>query len=63
MTKETAVKKGIIDCDVHVYPKSREELNKYLPQPWQDWYRPLSRAYGNIQGNRKDAAPPGGGGA
>ncbi|WP_274651330.1 amidohydrolase family protein [Paenibacillus humicola] len=61
--KEAKVKQGIIDCDVHVYPKSRDELNLYLPQPWRDWYRPLSRAYGNIQGNRKDATPPGGGGA
>lgn len=55
--------KEIIDCDVHVFPKSRAELNEYLPQPWRDRYRPLNRAYGNIQGNRADAAPPGGGGA
>jgi predicted TIM-barrel fold metal-dependent hydrolase len=56
-------KKGIIDCDVHVYFKSREELNRYLPEPWRSRYHPLNRAYGNVQGNRVDASPPGGGGA
>jgi predicted TIM-barrel fold metal-dependent hydrolase len=54
-------KKGIIDCDVHVYLKSREELNKYLPDPWKERYKPLARAYASIQGQRQDAKPPNGG--
>ncbi|TVY08382.1 amidohydrolase [Paenibacillus cremeus] len=26
---------GIIDCDVHVYPRNAEEIKQYLAQPWK----------------------------
>ncbi|TDF95205.1 amidohydrolase family protein [Paenibacillus piri] len=26
---------GIIDCDVHVYPRNAEEIRRYLTQPWK----------------------------
>ena len=35
----------IIDCDVHVYPRDPEELQKYLPLPWKHWYRGESRPF------------------
>jgi predicted TIM-barrel fold metal-dependent hydrolase len=56
-------KAGLIDCDVHVYPKSADELRKYMPQPWRDRYRPLTRGFYEMpsHGNRLDSIPPDGG--
>ncbi|MCU6796538.1 amidohydrolase [Paenibacillus sp. WQ 127069] len=57
-------KQGIVDCDVHVYPKHADELKQYMPQPWRDRYKPGGRGfYENPgHGSRLDAIPPGGGG-
>ena len=55
----------IIDCDVHVYPRDPEELQKYLPLPWKHWYRgesrPFYQAKPPLHGSRQDAFAPGGG--
>ena len=55
----------IIDCDVHVYPRDPEELQKYLPLPWKHWYRgesrPFYQAKPPLHGSRQDAFTPGGG--
>ncbi|MCR8635144.1 MULTISPECIES: amidohydrolase family protein [Paenibacillus] len=59
-------KKGIIDCDVHVYPKSSDELRSYMQEPWRSRNLPSGRGgfYENpVHGVRLDAKPPGGGGA
>ncbi|TDF92576.1 amidohydrolase family protein [Paenibacillus piri] len=56
-------KPGIIDCDVHPYPKSKDEIKAYLEQPWKDRYNGSGRGfYGNpVHGERLDSSPPGGG--
>jgi uncharacterized protein len=56
---------GIIDCDVHTFPTSIEEIKARLPQPWRDRYGGGGRGFfGNpAHGNRLDARPPSGGGA
>ncbi|MCY4483515.1 MAG: amidohydrolase family protein [Spirochaetaceae bacterium] len=55
----------IVDCDVHVYPRDPEELQKYLPLPWKHWYRGESRPFYQskppLHGSRQDAFAPGGG--
>ncbi|TBL79349.1 amidohydrolase family protein [Paenibacillus thalictri] len=57
-------KSGIIDCDVHVYPKSMEELKRYMQEPWRDRHKPMGRGFyeNPVHGSRLDAKPPGGGG-
>ena len=56
---------AIIDCDVHVYPRDPEELQRYLPLPWKHWYRGESRPFYQhmppLHGSRQDAFPPDGG--
>lgn len=56
---------GIIDCDVHTFPTSIDEIKARLPQPWRDRYGGGGRGFfGNpVHGNRLDARPPSGGGA
>ena len=58
-------REAIIDCDVHVYPRDPEELQRYLPLPWKHWYRGESRPFYQhkppLHGSRQDAFPPGGG--
>jgi predicted TIM-barrel fold metal-dependent hydrolase len=56
---------GIIDCDVHTFPTSIDEIKARLPQPWRDRYSGGGRGFfGNpVHGNRLDARPPSGGGA
>jgi len=55
----------IVDCDVHVYPKSNDEINKRLPKPWRGSYhgesRPFNATGGFVLKGRDDAIPPGGG--
>ncbi|RAP75733.1 amidohydrolase family protein [Paenibacillus montanisoli] len=54
---------GIIDCDVHPYPKNAGEIRSYLKQPWRERYNGGGRGfYGNpVHGDRLDARPPQGG--
>jgi uncharacterized protein len=56
---------GIIDCDVHTFPTSIDEIKARLPRPWRDRYGGGGRGFfGNpVHGNRLDARPPSGGGA
>lgn len=57
-TNEDKAKNRIIDCDVHVFPASDEEIKKFLPQPWKDRYHKLGRTYNHpISANRHDALP------
>lgn len=54
---------GIIDCDVHPYPRNTEEIRSYMQQPWRGRYNGGGRGfYGNpVHGDRLDARPPQGG--
>ena len=56
----------IIDCDVHVYPKSNDEINRRLGRAWRGDYQGLSRPFYNsrprVMGPRGDTFPPNGGG-
>ena len=54
---------GIVDCDVHVYPRSNDEIKGRLPMPWRDRYGGGGRGFfGNpVHGSRLDSAPPAGG--
>lgn len=63
MTDISGVREGLVDCDVHVYPHSLDELREYLPMPWRDRYRGGGRGFfGNpVHGSRQDARPPSGG--
>ncbi len=54
----------MIDADVHVYPRSAEELRQYVAEPWRsrNWGQMTGRgAYNAPGGNRLDSVPPGGG--
>lgn len=55
-------KTGIIDCDVHPYPKNKEEIQSYMKQPWRERFNSGGRGhYGNpVHGDRQDAKPPAG---
>ncbi len=59
----TPARQGIVDCDVHVYPRSADEIKQYLPMPWRDRYGGGGRGFfGNpVHGSRLDSTPPGGG--
>lgn len=54
---------GIIDCDVHVFPKTLEEVKQHMEQPFRARWNGGGRGFfGNpIQGNRTDTNPPSGG--
>ncbi len=54
---------GIIDCDVHVFPRSLDEFRQYLPMPWRDRYSGGGRGFFSnpIHGSRLDAKTPDGG--
>ncbi len=60
---EKVQRTGIVDCDVHVFPRSTDELRSYMPMPWRDQYKGGGRGlYGNpVHGSRLDSDPPGGG--
>ncbi len=57
------VRAGLVDCDVHVFPRSTDELKEYLPMPWRDRYSGGGRGFfGNpVHGSRMDSTPPSGG--
>lgn len=64
-----AVPVQLIDCDVHVEPKSRDELLSYLAEPWRSRNQRADRFQSGVslylppRSNRKrmDAFPPSGG--
>ncbi|TVY08836.1 amidohydrolase family protein [Paenibacillus cremeus] len=58
-----ARKQGIIDCDVHPYPTSIDEIKHYLEQPWKERYSGAGRGmYNNpVNNGRMDARTPSGG--
>src|SRR5262245_5903676 len=33
---ETTARQGLVDCDVHVFPRSTDEIKAYLQMPWRD---------------------------
>ena len=55
-------REGIIDSDVHVFPKNIDEIRAYMQPPFRNQYRGGGRGFfGNpIQGGRIDARPPDG---
>ncbi|WP_238392278.1 amidohydrolase family protein [Paenibacillus antri] len=57
--------RAIIDCDVHPYPKSVDEIRSYMQEPWKSRYRGSGRGFFDnpVHGMRLDATPPNGGGA
>lgn len=61
--QQKAVKKGIIDCDVHVVPADKDEIKSRLKQPFYDAYRFKGRGIfeNPFPVVRPDAIPPGGG--
>ncbi|NBD24711.1 amidohydrolase family protein [Paenibacillus glycinis] len=61
--EQKSARTGIIDCDVHPYPRNTEEIRSYMKQPWRDRYNGGGRGFfGNpVQGDRVDARPPQGG--
>ena len=54
---------GIVDCDVHVYPRNLDDIKAHLAMPWRDRYNGGGRGFfGNpVHGNRLDSVPPRGG--
>jgi len=56
-------REGIVDCDVHVFPRSLDEIKAFMDEPWRSRFSGGGRGfYGNpIHGNRQDAKPPSGG--
>ena len=62
MVTAPAVRTGIIDCDVHVFPRSQDEIRAYMAMPWRDRFKGGGRGFfGNpVHGNRLDANPPSG---
>src|SRR5918997_7184119 len=63
IAKTGATRVGIVDCDVHVYPRSNDEIKERLSMPWRDRYGGGGRGFfGNpVHGSRLDSTPPGGG--
>ena len=59
-TTATPARTGIVDCDVHVYPRSNDEIKGRLPMPWRDRYGGGGRGFfGNpVHGSRLDSTPP-----
>jgi hypothetical protein len=55
-------KLGIVDCDVHVFPTSIDEIKKYMTEPFKSRHKGGGRGfYGNpAHGNRLDAVSPSG---
>ncbi|WP_274650897.1 amidohydrolase family protein [Paenibacillus humicola] len=60
---KTAARTGIIDCDVHPYPRNAAEIRSYMTMPWRERYNGGGRGfYGNpVHGDRLDARPSQGG--
>lgn len=52
---------GIIDTDVHPYPRNPMDIKAYMPSQWRDQYRAMGRAFYDAPGSRLDSFPPGGG--
>jgi predicted TIM-barrel fold metal-dependent hydrolase len=61
-TTASVRRQGLVDCDVHVFPKSMDEIRSYMSMPWRDRFRGGGRGFfGNpVHGNRQDAKPPSG---
>ena len=53
---------GIIDCDVHVFPKDLEEVRAFMSMPFSERLKGGGRGFfGNpVHGNRMDAKPASG---
>lgn len=51
----------MIDCDVHVYPRSAEEIKAYLQQPWKHRFGIRKNMYYKNPLDLRDKAPPAGG--
>src|ERR1051326_990091 len=60
---EEKSRSGIIDCDIHPFPRNADEIRSYMKQPWRDRYRGEGRGlYLNpVHGYRLDFVPPKGG--
>ncbi|MCC6457210.1 MAG: amidohydrolase [Caldilineaceae bacterium] len=56
-------REGLIDCDVHVYPRNADEIKQYMEMPWRTRYRGGGRGFFDnpVHGSRLDAMPPNGG--
>jgi predicted TIM-barrel fold metal-dependent hydrolase len=53
----------LIDCDVHVYPCSADEIKAYLEQPWKHRFNIRRSIYYKNPSPPIDKMPPGGGAA
>jgi len=62
-TTASLTRTGIVDCDVHVYPRGNDEIKSRLSMPWRDRYGGGGRGFfGNpVHGSRLDSNPPNGG--
>ena len=66
---ERRARPALVDCDIHVQPKERGTLGRYLPRRWRRYFELFGapRASGayypraNDHAARTDAWPPGGG--
>lgn len=55
---------GIVDVDVHPYPRSADDIRQYMERPWRDRFKDDRRGpfFRNpVHGNRLDSTPPDGG--
>src|SRR5262245_5994410 len=61
-TNQTS-RQGLIDCDVHVYPRNADEIRQYMEMPWRKRFGGGGRGFFDnpVHGARLDAVPPGGG--
>ncbi|MBW7461340.1 hypothetical protein K0U00_45525, partial [Paenibacillus sepulcri] len=53
----------LIDCDVHVCPRSADEIKAYLEQPWKHRFSIRKNTYYKNPNPPVDKMPPGGGAA
>lgn len=62
-TRLQAIRKGIVDCDVHPTPASSDEIKRYMAMPWRERYEGERRGFFNnpVHGSRLDSTPPNGG--
>jgi predicted TIM-barrel fold metal-dependent hydrolase len=64
--RKPALKRAIIDCDVHCEPDNEAEVHRFLPPRWQEHlkaygsYRAGGATYPRYQNRRQDSFPPSG---
>ncbi len=63
VSTEQTGRAGIVDCDVHVFPRNIDEIKSRMPMPWRDLFKGAARGFFGtpVHGSRLDSVPPDGG--